>query len=77
MLNIVAVGDPVIPEATMKEIFRQQDRLKGEFRKTSWGVNDQARLQHLRSIYEEKGPGAVPVPGMMTRAPSMGSPRSS
>ncbi len=62
MLKIVGVGDPVIPEDTMEEIFRQQSRLKGEFQKVSWGVSDPGQLQHLRSIYEEKGPGAVPSP---------------
>jgi D-3-phosphoglycerate dehydrogenase len=62
MLKIVGVGDPVIPENSMEEIFRQQNRLKGEFQKASWGVSDPGQLQHLRSIYEEKGPGAVPAP---------------
>jgi D-3-phosphoglycerate dehydrogenase len=62
MMKILGVGDPVIPEGTMQEIFRQQDRLKGEFRKIGWGVDDQAQLQQLRSIYEDKGPGAVPPP---------------
>ena len=62
MLKIVGIGDPVIPEDTMEEIFRQQKRLKGEFQKASWGVRDPGQLQKLRSIYEEKGPGAVPAP---------------
>ena len=62
MLKIVGVGDPVIPEETMEVIFRQQSRLKGEFNKVSWGVSDPGQLQHLRSIYEAEGPGAVPAP---------------
>jgi len=62
MLKIVGIGDPVIPADTMEEIFRQQSRLKGEFQKAEWGVKDPAQLQHLRSIYEEKGPAAVPAP---------------
>ena len=62
MLKIVGVGDPVIPEDTMEEIFRQQKHLKGEFQKASWGLRDPGQLQKLRSIYEEKGPGAVPAP---------------
>lgn len=62
MLKIVGVGDLVIPEDTMEEIFRQQNRLKGDFRKASWGLHDSRQLQHLRSIYEKKGPAAVPTP---------------
>ena len=62
MLKIVGVGDPVIPEDTMEEIFRQQNRLRGQFQKASWGVRDPGQLQYLRSIYEEKGPAAVPPP---------------
>ena len=62
MLKIIGIGDPVIPEDTMEEIFRQQIRLKGEFQKVSWGVSDPGQLQHLRSIYEERGPGAIPAP---------------
>ena len=61
-MNIVGIGDPFIPEESMEEIFRQQSRLKGEFRKTSWGIADLAQLQRARSLYEEKGPGAVPTP---------------
>lgn len=63
MLKILGVGDPVIPADTMEEIFRRQHRLKGEFQKAAWGVDDPGQLQRLRSIYEEKGPGAVPAPG--------------
>lgn len=62
MLKIVGVGDPIIPQDTMEEIFRQQNRLKGEFIKCTWDVDDPGQLQRLRSIYEEKGPGAVPLP---------------
>jgi D-3-phosphoglycerate dehydrogenase len=63
MLKIVGVGDPVITADTMQEIFRQQDRLRGEFQKITWGVTDQSQLQHQRSLYEANGPEAVPVPG--------------
>ena len=63
MLNIVGIGDPVIPADTMEEIFQKQNRLNGEFHKIAWGVDDKAQLQKLRSIYEDKGPGAVPAPG--------------
>ena len=66
-MKIVGVGDLVIPEDTMEEIFKQQNRLKGQFFKASWGVNDSGQLQHLRSIYEEKGPGAVPAPRHILR----------
>lgn len=62
MIKIVGVGDPVISEDTMEEIFRQQSRLKGDFQKASWGVSDPGQLQYLRSIYEAEGPGAVPAP---------------
>jgi D-3-phosphoglycerate dehydrogenase len=62
MLKIVGVGDLVIPEDTMEEIFKLQNRLKGEFCKTSWRLDDLCQLQHLRSIYEKKGPAAVPTP---------------
>ena len=61
-MKIVGIGDPIIPEDTMEELFRQQSRLKGDFHKASWGVSDLAQLQRLRSRYEEKGPGAVPAP---------------
>ena len=62
MLKIVGVGDPVIPEDTMEKIFGEQRRLKGAFQKISWGISDLAQLQRLRSVYEAKGPGAVPAP---------------
>ena len=62
MLKIVGVGDPVIPEDTMEKIFRTQARLKGSFQKVTWGVSDLAQLQRLRSVYEARGPGAVPAP---------------
>ena len=61
-MNIVGIGDPFVPEESMEEIFRHQNRLKGKFHKVSWGITDLAKLQHIRSLYEEKGPGAVPTP---------------
>jgi D-3-phosphoglycerate dehydrogenase len=62
MFKIVGVGDPVIPEDDMENIFKGQSRLKGSFQKVSWGIRDLAQLQRLRSAYEARGPGAVPAP---------------
>ena len=62
MFKIVGVGDPVIPEDDMENIFKGQSRLRGSFQKVSWGIRDLAQLQRLRSAYEARGPGAVPAP---------------
>jgi D-3-phosphoglycerate dehydrogenase len=62
MFKIVGVGDPVIPEDDMENIFKGQSRLKGSFQKVSWGIRDLAQLQRLKSVYEARGPGAVPGP---------------
>ena len=61
-MNITGIGDPFIPDESMEEIFRHQNRLKGDFQKISWGITDLSQLQQIRSLYEEKGPGAVPTP---------------